>query len=333
MSRKLYAIFILIWAIWAFVLAYLYFFVYYTATLTIDANVEDYRVELFSLGTAQKWTHDCPEKECIISWVSPFDYNISIIKTDYVTKLIPAKIWARWKESIVVELEKKVSLISLEQELNQETNKEKIQRLREENLYYARFQIDTNTVLNFIQDEQQMLLQYRNEDLTRDIGNFKLVKKDAINIDSIPETGNIFLSLGTDYYIFDTQKLALTKLPFTLEVNYIKGGISEWMYHVVTPKGTFSYNISDNTSKFEYLFKDFLYSWDDIIWIIYSDEDEKKSNFNISKSGNLIIKYSPADKTRKIVETTTLSVDRLEWRGDKIIFSAGDDEYELTNFD
>jgi hypothetical protein len=40
--------------------------VFYTATLTIDANVDDYRIELFSPATAQKWMHECPEKECII---------------------------------------------------------------------------------------------------------------------------------------------------------------------------------------------------------------------------------------------------------------------------
>jgi hypothetical protein len=54
--------------------------------------VADYRVELFSLGTAQEWIHECPESECVIMDVSPFDYNISIIKTDYITKVIPAKI-------------------------------------------------------------------------------------------------------------------------------------------------------------------------------------------------------------------------------------------------
>ena len=79
MSRKIYALFILIGAIWALVLGYLYFFVYYTATLTIDANVGNYRVELFSLATAQKWKHECPEEVCVINDVSPFDYNISII--------------------------------------------------------------------------------------------------------------------------------------------------------------------------------------------------------------------------------------------------------------
>jgi len=131
---------------------YLYFFVYYTATLTIDANVDDYKVELFSLGTAQKWIHDCPEAECVIAGVSPFDYNISISKADYETKVIPAKIGARGKESIIVQLEKKVSLVSLDTEIVQETNREKIQRLREENLYYARFKISEDAILSFKQE-------------------------------------------------------------------------------------------------------------------------------------------------------------------------------------
>jgi hypothetical protein len=76
-------------------------------------------------------------------------------------KVISAKIGARRKESIVVQLEKKVSLISFESKTSEETNKQKIQRLREESLYYARFKINDTILLNFIQKDQEMSLQYR----------------------------------------------------------------------------------------------------------------------------------------------------------------------------
>lgn len=332
MWRKLYALLILIGAIGALILAYLYFFVYYTATLTIDANVSEYRVELFSLATAQKQSHNCSEKICIIPNVSPFDYNISIIKADYQTKVISAKIGARWKESIVVQLEKKVSLISVIEDKIEETNKQKILRLREEKLYYTQFQVSDDVKLSFTQENDQILLQYKTSENIREIGSFKLIEKNKILVDTISGTKNIFISLGQEYYILDTQKFSLTQLPFELEINYIKSWVSLWKYLVVTPQGTFLYNISDNTSEYQYLFKDFLYSWEDIIGIIYDDEDQKKSNFNLDQSGNLIIKYSPQDKTRKIIETTNLNITRLEWRWDKIIFSVGNSEYELRNF-
>jgi hypothetical protein len=300
--------------------------------VTIDANVDDYRVELYSPRTAQKWMHDCPEAKCIIEGVSPFDYNISIIKTDYDTIVISAKISARNKETIVVQLEKNISLVSIGGENTVETNKQKIQRLREEKLYYSRFQLDDDILLTFKQQEDQLLLQYRTPNNMRDIWNFKLVEKDDILIDSIPETWNIFLSLGDEYYVFDTQKFSLHLLNFGLEINYIKWGGTKGMYLIVTDKWTFLYDIIEKTSEFQYLFKDFLYAWDDIIWIIYEDEEQKKSNFNLSDSWNLIIRYSPKAKTRKIVETTKLNIDRLEWRGEKIIFSERGNEYELWNF-
>jgi hypothetical protein len=115
-----------------------------------------------------------------------------------------------------------VSLVSFDDEKSEETNKQKIERLREENLYYARFRIDDYVLLNFEQDDDQMLLQYRTSEDIRDLGSFKLVAKDDIIIDTIPGTENIFLSLASDYYILDTQSFTLKKLPFNLSIEYIK---------------------------------------------------------------------------------------------------------------
>lgn len=333
MARKIYALLTLIWALWSLLLVYLYFFVYYTATLTVNANVPGYRVELYSPGTAQRWTHECPEEVCVIAGVSPFEYNISITKPDYESKVIPAKISARGKESLVVELEKKVFLESVIQDVTEETNKEKIKRLREENLYYARFQVNDGMLLTFKEIEGELLVQYRTGESIRDIHTFPLIEKLDIHVDTISQTEQIFIHVWDEKHILDLQNFSLTRIPFGLPVSYIKKGSSDKKYLVVTEKWTFVYDISNDSSQFQYLFKDFLYSWDDIIWVIYDDEEQKKSNFNISEPGNLIIKYSPEYKTRKIVEATNLPIDRLEWQWEKIIFFAWENKYELKNFD
>jgi hypothetical protein len=198
--------------------------------------------------------------ECLIPDVSPFDYNISISKTHYETKVISAKIGARRSESIVIQLEKQVSLSPIQAEVLAETNKQKILRLREEKLYYASFQLSDEVFLSFRQDDDEMSLQYRTTQATREIESFALIEKTQISVDGIPETGNVLLSLGEEYYIFDTKKLSIIRLPFELKIHYIKPGASSGKYLIVTEKGTFLYDISDNSSEFQYLFRDFLYS-------------------------------------------------------------------------
>jgi hypothetical protein len=111
--------------------------------------VDNYRVELFSPGTAQKWVHECPDLICVVNDVSPFDYNVSIIKADYKTKVLSFKVRPRGKETLVVQLEKEVRLDAINRENNTETAKEKIQRIRDEKLYYAKFKLDETRNIRF----------------------------------------------------------------------------------------------------------------------------------------------------------------------------------------
>ncbi len=332
MTRKLYALLILIGTLWALILVYLYFFVYYTATLTVNANVSDYRVVLFASSTAQKWVHECPESECVIANVSPFDYNISIIKQGYETKIISAKIWARGRESLVLELEKKVFLDAFIDESLEETAQQKIQRLRDEKSSYARFSLGTQRSISFTENDNELLLEYIVEGKTYPIQNFQRVKQDDISVSSIPSSEDVFISLWENNFILLTWEGKVHPLSFKIPINYIKAGQKQWSYQIVTNKGTFLYNISSWNSEFQYLFRDFVSFGNDIIWIIYDDEDQKKQNFNFTEKWNLIIKFSQKDKTRKLLKTTNLDIDKIEWRDNKIILSVWDSEYELKNF-
>lgn len=204
MSRKLYAILVLIGAIGAITLVYLYFFVYYTATLAINANVSGYHVELFSKSTAQKIEYDCPEQECIISDVSPFEYNISLSKENYKTYSITTKITPRKRETLFVELEKKSELKVLEQITAVETSQQKIQRLRDQKEYFAVFQLNIDSKVTFTQSKDQLIMRYHISQNTKEITRFPLVSQESIQAQYIGEKQEkIFLQLGGVSYIFD----------------------------------------------------------------------------------------------------------------------------------
>ena len=332
MKRKLYALFILVWSLGALLLAYLYFFIYYTGTLTINSNVWDYRVELFSPGTAQKWVHECPDPICEIYNVSPFDYNLSIIKTDYKTKVLSFSARPRGVETLVVQLEKQVKIESISRESVSETPSEKIQRIRDENLYYAKFTID-ESVLRFKDEEAEILLQYVFNQEVKDIWKFKKVEKSEIDIAEIYSSKNILLKLWNDNYIFDTSYFRLQKLPEIKNLRYVKYDSQNWKYIAITQVWAFIYNIEANSLQYEYQFKDYISLPWFIIGIIYSNETQKKENFNILEKGNVIIKYSQADKTRKVIYSTNDPIDEIYQKWDQIYIVSWNNLWELKNFD
>ena len=333
MSRKLYALFILIGAVAALVLFYLYFFVYYTSTLTIESNVPEYRVELFSKSTAQKWEYDCPEEVCVLKDVSPFEYNVSIFKENYKTELMNIKVAPRRKESLFIELEKQAELAILEKLVVEETAAQKIKRLREKNSYYASFGIWEDEQITFTDiSENQLAMQYRSWDIEREIYKFQKVRADDIYAEYISDTDKIFLNMAGKYYILYAKLGSIHELPYELQVHYVKPSNKASEYIIVTENGSFLYDISSWDSRYQYLFHDFVYHEDALIGVIGEDETQKKSNFNISQRGNLIVRYTEDNKQRKVLLNSTPEIDRIEKIWEKIIFTSGDNEYELQNF-
>ena len=313
-------------------LTYLYFFVYYTATLTIDANIWGYQVELFSKSTAQKRYEDCPESQCTITDVSPFEYNVTISKEGYENEFMSMKVSPRRNESIFIELEKKVSIEPIDIIPLEENAAQKIKRLREEKLYYARFQLWDDTLLTLTEDGDQLLVQYNSWDNILEIAKIQRIAQQDLHAEYVVGSKDIFLVAGDTYYIFDENKKKLYELPFQVLIHYIKPALKGWEYLVVTEKGTFRYTLSSGNSEYQYLFHDFIYSWDDIIGILRGDEDAKRRNFDIKEKGNLIIKYTPADKTRKVVYTSFEAIERIYLREENLIITIKGQEYELQNY-
>ena len=100
----------------------------------------------------------------------------------------------------------------------------------------------------------------------------------------------------------------------------------------MTPVGVYIYDISVNSFDYFYLFKDFVYTGDNYVGIIYADEENKRNNFNLgTESENLIIKYNPATKDRDILYETSLNIDRIYLENESIYFESAGKRYELEN--
>lgn len=333
MRRKLYALVILLWTTWVIVLTYLYFFVYYTATLTVNSNVWGYRVEFFSKSTAQKRIEECPKMECVIQDLAPFEYNVSIFKPDYESQNLSIQVIARRSEALFIDLQKKAKLSKIIPIDIEESPEEQIQRIRTENRSYARFELREDVFLTFKEQGTRLEMFFETSWNSQLISDFQTVWKSEILADNILDSDSIFLTLGNDSYIFDTRQWKLIQLDFQIKIYYIKAGSSAWEYLIITEKWAFLYESNSWKSEFQYLFQDYVFLDEQLIWVIFEQEEQKRKNFNLQEeTWNLIIKYNPQDKTRKILYTTDQKIERIEKQKNTIILTVWGEKFELNNY-
>lgn len=143
MKRKLYALLILIGTFAGLALFYMYFFVYYTSSLEITANVSSFHVKLFNSSLAQSIEADCSENPCFLTDIPPLTYNATFSAENYEAQNLEIKIGARKTEKLILNFEKKLILEPqvLDDILGTETPEEKIQRLQENSDYEKVFSL------------------------------------------------------------------------------------------------------------------------------------------------------------------------------------------------
>jgi hypothetical protein len=164
----------------------------------IKSNVENYTVEFFAPATAQKRVEQCQEMQCIITDVSPFEYNIQVLKKDYKTQNISTKIQARKSQEFVFELEKEARLEPIEISVKEaESAKQKIARLREESRFIASFQLDTDQKVTFSEQGERMDFEYRNAEKVTKIADFALEDASKIFAEYITGTQKVFFRIAT----------------------------------------------------------------------------------------------------------------------------------------
>jgi len=297
LSRKLFALFVLIWALGFFVLIYLYFFVYYTATLVIVANEENYSWELVSIKNAQNRKFSCVQRECIIEDIPPFDYRLTLSKDDFKSISQSINLSARATERIEVLFERQ-----------------------------ARLTLETVVLPESSSDILSEIVLPLPEGFSRD----------NIRYESIVWTqGEIFISAENMSFIYDSIWGNLTELPYRIPVIYIKAWTTRWSYQVVTEVGTFLYSRQSGESIFQYLFFDYVaLSEEQVIWVIRPDEIEKRQNFSLPESREtLIVLYNSRTRERRVLLSNPQSVTRIfSEEGEVYFITAEDIRYKLENF-
>lgn len=102
---------------------------------------------------------------------------------------------ARSKESLVVNLEKKVRFDVVEKQDVQETKQEKIQRIKNEKLYHKVVSLDNADVVRFVKVDDELQMQYVQAGEAKNITKLPLVKQEVIRVSSISGSDDVFLAL------------------------------------------------------------------------------------------------------------------------------------------
>ena len=137
---------------------YQYFFVYNLVKLKISSNVENYKVELYAKKVGQTFNFECKEKKCILEDISPFSYDLEIIKFDYLSFKKDIEIKEGEDFYLDIVLEKNTSLEKLEiKEISglekkiKISPKEKIEALRKKNKNYLIIKLKDNREFYFVE--------------------------------------------------------------------------------------------------------------------------------------------------------------------------------------
>lgn len=312
-------------------LVYLYFFVFYTATVEINSNVDGYDIQLFSLSTATKISQTCRGNPCILRDVSPFEYNLRISKPGYESQSEQIKIEPRKRQSFVFQLEKKASLKAIEK--TEKNTQELINAKRNKNKFYSYFEGQDGIKIFFKEfDDMSVEIIFSQDTNEYSLWKFPKVPKKEIFLSQISPDAPMLLQMWKDSYIFLPQKRTLKRLPLEIAVKYIKNTHLATQYDIVTEKGIFRYTPTNSKLEYQYIFKDFVQDGKDFIGIVYSDEREKKENFSLSQSGNLIVRYNLKTKERKVLLATTQKIDAIFWQGEDIIIESWNSQMYLRNY-
>ncbi|MCH8519067.1 hypothetical protein LAT59_04885 [Candidatus Gracilibacteria bacterium] len=331
-SRKLFALFVLIGALGFFVLMYLYFFVYYTTTVVIISNEPNFRGELVSVKNAQNRSFTCPETECILRDIPPFDYRLSLFKDDFESQTLSVSLNPRSTKEIEIVFRREPRL-TLESALSPD----EAFTIDERDDIYASFMLGEEKGIYFSQQESQnrIVMYYRDNGEDVRLREIERVPISELQAQVIQDSSDIHIRVGTTSFIYDIRASNLIELPFRVPVLYIKLGLSRGVYHVVTEVGSFLYSRQNGNSDFQYLFFDYVVLSDEkIIGIIKPDEEEKRKNFSLPEGkGTLIVLYNSRTREREVLLNTSQNIRQIHKRGDEVYFISGENiRYRLENY-
>ena len=317
---------------------YQYFFVYNLVKLKISSNVENYKVELYAKKVGQTFNFECKEKKCILEDISPFSYDLEIIKFDYLSFKKDIEIKEGEDFYLDIVLEKNTSLEKLEiKEISglekkiKISPKEKIEALRKKNKNYLIIKLKDNREFYFVEKNWKLDLIYDKNK----IWTFDKIEKSKLLIREVIWNRNfILINIANNKYLYDIVSGKMISINLKIPINYIKKWLNDTEFLLVTSKWTFIYSLLNESIEYFIFFKDYIYFLDYYIWVINFDEKTKLINLWLeSEKENLIIRYNPNTKEKKVLYKTGLSIEKIIKNKDKVIITnEKGEEYELKNF-
>lgn len=323
---------------------YLVFFVKYTWTLEITSNITNYNVSLYAKKIYTTTDYDCKTKICTLKEISPFDYTVTLSSPSY--KDIEQEVSLKWKKVNKI----KASFIK-DTKL---TPVKEIKEVIEENLSTKELaekkieEIKLKKESNYIKKLGKLWFFYfrtvwKNLDLYRSfewketkLWSFPKVEQDQIDVYEIQgKTDKILFSLKDRKYIYNLELSKVDEFKLAPKIKYIKPWDFLTNYLIVTDIGTYTYDELSKELKYFYLFKDFVYTKDSYVWVIFNDETSKFKNFSLTDNKkNVIINYNPSTLNRELILETEMAVDKIIIEKDNKIYFYNDkwNKYELENY-
>lgn len=330
MRNKLFALFILIGVIAGFILVYMYFFLYYTSTLIVNTNIDTFQVSLFSKKTARTFEYSCEQKICTLSDIPPFDYNMTVSSSGYIDIVQSFTLKARSKQEVLVTLEKEVKFQKVDNINNSELSaQDKIAQIRKDKEFLIRFPLQSWQEVAVKETVAGLDIYFWDKKIT----TTSETSDPVLQALEVPDTTYIYVHVAGLQGIFDTSSQRLTPITFVPDIRYIKKGSNPQELIFVTDKGSFLYNLNTEVFTYFYLFLDYVSLGEQYVGVIYKDEEQKKKNYNIQdETENLIIRYDPLTKERKILYKTKLDIQSIKKVGEEIYFETGEGTYRLENY-
>lgn len=237
-----------------------------------------------------------------------FVWFIYLISREESNKNLVTKTWAVLKD------EKKIIFRKADFENKKISWTWKIEELREKNINYAYFNINSEKFYFNIVDSKLEISFWEKK-----IWVFDVVLKEDIKVSEIFWDKNIFLiELWEKKYIYSKKYSFIKEFQTKLDIEYSKISISDFIFF---SKDKWSFVLYKEKNDLEYfsLFTDFIFHKDYYIWIIASFDEDKKKRFSLNWNKNYILSYNPITKEKKIIYELDFLPKKI-WQEDEKIF-------------
>lgn len=326
MSNRVWGIIIICVFMIVILSFYLYFFVYYTGGISVNSNLDNYKVNLYSKKLYKTFSFDCKNKICNLSDLSPLDYQLTIVKSWYIDYMQDITIVKNSVLKLKVDLKKDIKLeknkTSIESPIS---NQQRIDKIKNSKIYYAYFYLDNLWSFYFKNNNLEWLdLFYENKSNSwelKKIWNFEKVDASKIRVDKVYGSDFFYLQLWDDKLLYDLKSLNYKKLDLKLDTLYIK----QWLmgiFLINTLKWTFIYDFENNKLDYFSIFSDFIFYKNWYLAIIKKDDTIRINNFwlDIKNNKDKIIFWNNETKQKKLIYETEIDINKLIYIDSKVIF-------------